>query len=166
MQRIGLFNGCSLDESTGCWNWTGAHEPRGYGITTYNGKLEYVHRIAAILWMSYSPESKLHVLHRCDNPSCFNPKHIFLGTRSDNMRDCVVKGRHSMVRKTACPKGHPYATYRDKLGRRFCPTCKRTGRENARKARNEVRMSAEKTGSDGTPGSNVTIFPKGFTSST
>ncbi len=71
-----------------CWNWTGCKSKAGYG--QFLG--QYAHRIA---YEMYTGERvyHLHVLHRCDNPSCVNPSHLFLGTHADNMRDMKDKGR-------------------------------------------------------------------------
>jgi hypothetical protein len=75
------------------------------------------------------------VLHHCDNPPCVKeaadehgPAHLFLGTKGDNARDCVAKGRHSCQRVTHCPKGHPYDetnTSVSRKGTRLCRTCSR-----------------------------------------
>jgi len=79
-----------------CWMWGGANI-RGYGIIGIGGKRELVHRISwSIDRGRLVPEGML-VCHHCDNPSCVNPKHLFIGTYSDNMRDCVSKGRHARI---------------------------------------------------------------------
>ncbi len=73
-----------------CWKWRGAKLKHGYG--RYSGGL-LAHRIAYELLVGPIPESLL-VLHSCDNPECTNPKHLFLGTHSDNAKDMVSKGRN------------------------------------------------------------------------
>ena len=78
----------------GCWEWTGSRHPKGYGqINRGDGRPEKAHRIS---WMKFRGPipAGLHVLHRCDNPACVNPDHLFLGTNGDNMHDKQVKGRH------------------------------------------------------------------------
>ncbi len=71
-----------------CWPWTGGSFQHRYGI--FN-KLR-THRIAYFLTHGIVPDG-LSVLHRCDNPPCCNPNHLFLGTQADNMHDKRNKGR-------------------------------------------------------------------------
>jgi len=73
---------------------------RGYGLVTVKRRGCLVHRLAAQLWLGFDPASGLCVLHRCDNPRCFSPEHLFFGTQTDNMDDKVAKGRHRMVVRT------------------------------------------------------------------
>lgn len=75
-----------------CWIWRGARLPRGYGHITWRMKTESAHRVAWRIAFGDIP-GDLHVLHRCDNPSCVNPNHLWLGTASDNIKDGVRKGR-------------------------------------------------------------------------
>lgn len=56
-------------------------------------KKRLVHRIAAAIWLGFDLESDLQVNHHCDNPPCFNPEHLFIGTQKDNLRDMDAKGR-------------------------------------------------------------------------
>lgn len=71
-----------------CWEWTGAHDGRGYGAVKYDGRQTFVHRMSAHLHLGLdlSDVSTL-VLHHCDNPPCFRPSHLYLGTYADNLRD-------------------------------------------------------------------------------
>ena len=92
-----LLNNKQIDEN-GCWNWTGAKiSPKNskfrYGcIAVGNGKTELVHRLSYQFWIGEIPKG-FFVCHKCDNPACFNPDHLFVGTNTDNMRDKVKKGR-------------------------------------------------------------------------
>lgn len=81
-----------VDRTGDCWTWLGATRPDGRGWVRHDGAVRLTHRVAWIL--SYGPiPVGLFVCHRCDNPPCCRPEHLFLGTRTDNMRDARAKGR-------------------------------------------------------------------------
>lgn len=84
-----------VDASGECWLWVGTLNRRGYGhfpTGKRHGLSHTAHRSSWIIHHGPIPEG-LHVLHRCDNPSCVNPDHLFLGTHRDNMKDMKEKGR-------------------------------------------------------------------------
>jgi hypothetical protein len=84
-----------------CWPWTAKRRARGgYGQFRLDGKIEGAHRIAFSLKNGPLPAGA-QVLHRCDNPPCCNPAHLFLGTNLDNVEDKVAKGRQAGGYKTA-----------------------------------------------------------------
>jgi hypothetical protein len=85
---------CAEDQN-GCWNWIGA-TASGYGRFKQNGKLYSAHREMYSMTFGSDGMDGKQVCHKCDNPKCCNPEHLFLGTRSENMLDCVRKGRHGM----------------------------------------------------------------------
>jgi len=118
----------SQDEFS-CFMWRGRIRRDGYGEMIVERKHLQAHRISYSTFVGFIPTGQL-VLHRCDVKSCVNPRHLFLGTQSDNMRDCAAKGRINKrsgnEKKIECPKGHPYtpentAIYR---GWRYCITCR------------------------------------------
>lgn len=81
-----------VDKSGECWEWTGCKQPSGYGKFRINSQHHRAHRVAWQLTYGDIP-SDLLVCHHCDNPSCVNPAHLFLGTQKDNVQDSVRKGR-------------------------------------------------------------------------
>lgn len=82
-------------KSDGCWKWTAAKNESGYGMFGIGKKkLDRAHRISWKLLRGDIPKG-LFVLHKCDNPECSNPEHLFLGTNLDNVRDMISKGRNS-----------------------------------------------------------------------
>lgn len=81
-----------LKDASGCWNWFGAHDSDGYGFIGHVDKLIRAHRVAWLIYRGEIPEG-MQVLHRCDNPPCCNPDHLFLGTVRDNMKDKMSKNR-------------------------------------------------------------------------
>src|SRR3990167_7115688 len=79
---------------SGCIEWVGRIKQGGYGAMTVNGKERGTHRVSFELFIGEIPNG-LWVLHRCDNPMCVNPAHLFLGTNTDNVADMVAKGRQA-----------------------------------------------------------------------
>lgn len=122
----------------GCWEWqAGTQKHNGYGSFSMNGRDVKAHRVSWLLWYGEIPKG-LRVLHRCDNPPCIRPDHLFLGTQKDNVLDAVAKGRHSMLKQTQCSRGHLFDevnTYVDPKGRRRCRTCSNEAERQQRAAR-------------------------------
>lgn len=116
-----------VDKSGSCWVWTGYRVQFGYGIITTAKRRERAHRVSYRLHVGPIPDGLL-VLHKCDNPPCVNPDHLFLGTDLDNKEDCKRKGRlgirYGQSLKTHCKNGHALSDeHRRSTGHRYCRIC-------------------------------------------
>lgn len=81
-----------VNQESGCWEWVGASDGHGYGHFWFRGSIQKAHRVSLALHGVEIP-SGLWALHKCDNPPCVNPDHLFIGDRADNMKDMSKKGR-------------------------------------------------------------------------
>ena len=79
--------------TSSCWIWLGSRDNGGYGTFHFKGKLVRAHRFSWELINGPIPNNKL-ILHKCDNPPCINPNHLYVGDYKDNMRDAQLRGRH------------------------------------------------------------------------
>ncbi len=115
----------SINESTGCWEWTGALDPSGYGAFKDKGKKINAHRWSYEHHRGTIPEG-LQLDHLCRVRKCVNPDHLEPVTGKVNTR----RGLAGKLRATHCIHGHPYTwenTYWRKQGDRECRTCKYYG---------------------------------------
>lgn len=114
-----------VDRSGACWRWLGAKSGKGYGkVRVGRGRVD-VHRLVYALVNGPIPDG-LQVLHRCDNPICCRPDHLFLGTQSDNMQDMLAKGRNfHQTRPERLARGARNGAYTQ-------PECRRRGERNGR----------------------------------
>lgn len=86
----------SPEPTTGCWLWTGALAGNGYPMVWAHGRVRLATRVSYEIHRAPLPGTA-KVLHRCDNPPCVNPAHLFAGTQLDNIRDMDRKGRRRTV---------------------------------------------------------------------
>lgn len=83
-----------------CWLWTASVRHGGYGQILVRGRNKGCSAAHVVSWFLHTgswPNPELQVCHTCDVPACVNPAHLWLGTRSDNMQDCLRKGRNGAV---------------------------------------------------------------------
>lgn len=130
-----FWDKCKPIES-GCWEWQGGRtkgvgKSFSYGRTLVNKKKMLAHRYAWTLKFGPVPEGMM-VCHKCDNPPCCNPSHLFLGTGKDNTQDALKKGRlfkppNPNANKTHCKNGHPLSGdniwINKRTGQRQCKEC-------------------------------------------
>lgn len=86
-----------------CVEWTAYRNKGGYGVRRYKGVVMLAHRVAWIEEFASIPDG-MCVLHKCDNPGCINPAHLWLGTRTDNNLDKLQKGRESHLKGASNPR--------------------------------------------------------------
>ena len=116
-----------VNKTDTCWVWTGTLNKAGYGIICIydpaitRGRTFIVSRVSWYFHFGSIPKG-MNVLHRCDNPPCVNPDHLWLGTHKDNARDRSQKGRDRNSRKTHCKRGHEFTDI-NRLGHRSCRIC-------------------------------------------
>lgn len=100
VDKVSLFwSKLNKNSPNGCWEWTGYRDKKGYGEFRIFGDNYRTHRVAYLLTNGEIP-NEMFVCHKCDNPPCCNPDHLFLGTNQDNMIDCILKERKPNIKLT------------------------------------------------------------------
>lgn len=94
-----------IKKTSTCWLWVASTDPKGYGIFWDGYQQIKAHRYSYTIYKGLIPIG-IYVCHLCDNPSCVNPDHLWLGSAKDNIQDCIKKGRKNM------PKGDNHWTRR------------------------------------------------------
>ncbi len=82
-----------INTTTGCWEWRLSKNPAGYGHVKADSGQTLAHRLSWVIFFGIIPNWH-NVCHKCDNPSCCNPEHLFVALQGENLADMVEKGRH------------------------------------------------------------------------
>lgn len=129
-----LLKSSSLNKP--CKVWNGVVTRRGRGQMTLNGKITQPSRATFLNNGGVLTSERPWVLHKCNNPLCYEFEHLYAGNNSQNQKDSVIAGTHANAKKTHCPHGHKYDTLNTCIkydGSRRCRTCHRI-REAKRRA--------------------------------
>lgn len=104
-RRLRFWTRVAIRGADECWEWTGPRQSFGHGFFHVGRVSIGSHRVAYFL-ATGEMDDALFVCHKCNNPPCCNPAHLYLGTQKDNMADCKRAHRTRGCRTTHCPRGH------------------------------------------------------------
>lgn len=94
LQRIEFYS--MPEPNSGCWLWFGSTDRRGYSQLRFQGRLWQASQLSLISTGASRPSLEFGACHKCDNPACVNPEHLFWGTQKDNVLDMRAKGRGNL----------------------------------------------------------------------
>src|SRR3990167_8099742 len=109
MDGVEFWRNVDMGKDSECLEWQRCRQAKGYGLLRFEymgTSMQKAHRVAYHLTFGAIPERK-HVLHRCDNPPCCNPYHLYVGSNADNAHDRMTRGRQQRGEATARAKLTP-----------------------------------------------------------
>jgi hypothetical protein len=126
-----------------CWEWVAGKNEHGYGLLWYGNKMSKAHRLSYEVFVK-KIDKNLFILHKCDNPGCIRPEHLYEGTQKDNVNDMVKRKRHYRAThntsKTHCPRGHEYNSLNTRIyhRKRTCMICIRIREKEYKTKMNKI----------------------------
>jgi len=115
LTKENILDHVEIDHASGCWVWKFSRNNKNYGRKkTKQRNSTLAHRLSYEIFKGRIPEG-LIVCHKCDNPPCCNPDHLFVGTFKDNSQDCIAKGRNRAGEKGVQPEHLKHCKKHSKL---------------------------------------------------